>query len=92
MGDFTLVAMAIGDSVCGVLCPWGWSKAREGIETLIREHDLDVNLLMIAASLGAAAIGYWNEGAMLILFLHSAVHWRAIPLSVVVRIFLSSWR
>lgn len=44
----------------------GWSKAREGIETLIREHDLDVNLLMIAASLGAAAIGYWNEGAMLI--------------------------
>jgi Cd2+/Zn2+-exporting ATPase len=44
----------------------GWSKAREGIETLIRERDLDVNLLMIAASLGAAAIGYWNEGAMLI--------------------------
>lgn len=44
----------------------GWSKAREGIETLVKERDLDVNLLMIAASLGAAAIGYWNEGAMLI--------------------------
>ncbi|MFB5761796.1 heavy metal translocating P-type ATPase [Paenibacillus medicaginis] len=44
----------------------GWAKARDGIETLVKERDLDVNLLMIAASLGAAAIGYWNEGAMLI--------------------------
>lgn len=44
----------------------GWIKAKEGIETLIKERDLDVNLLMIAAALGAAAIGYWNEGAMLI--------------------------
>ncbi|MBO2945562.1 cadmium-translocating P-type ATPase [Paenibacillus sp. F411] len=44
----------------------GWIKAKEGVETLIKERDLDVNLLMIAAALGAAAIGYWNEGAMLI--------------------------
>ncbi|WP_366293353.1 heavy metal translocating P-type ATPase [Paenibacillus sp. AN1007] len=44
----------------------GWTKAKEGIGTLVKDRDLDVNLLMIAASLGAAAIGYWNEGAMLI--------------------------
>lgn len=44
----------------------GWTKAKEGVETLIKERDLDVNLLMIAAAAGAAAIGYWNEGAMLI--------------------------
>ncbi|MBW4083731.1 heavy metal translocating P-type ATPase [Paenibacillus sp. S150] len=44
----------------------GWSKAKEGMETLVKERDLDVNLLMIAAALGAASIGYWNEGAMLI--------------------------
>jgi Cd2+/Zn2+-exporting ATPase len=44
----------------------GWTKAKEGIETLVKDRDLDVNLLMIAAALGAAAIGYWNEGAMLI--------------------------
>lgn len=44
----------------------GWVKAKEGIETLLKERDLDVNLLMIAAALGAASIGYWNEGAMLI--------------------------
>ncbi|WP_223067762.1 heavy metal translocating P-type ATPase [Paenibacillus caui] len=44
----------------------GWTKAKEGIATLIKERDLDVNLLMIAAAIGAASIGYWNEGAMLI--------------------------
>lgn len=44
----------------------GFTKARDGIATLLREKDLDVNLLMIAAAAGAAAIGYWNEGAMLI--------------------------
>lgn len=44
----------------------GWVKAKEGVETLLKERDLDVNLLMIAAAIGAAAIGYWNEGAMLI--------------------------
>lgn len=44
----------------------GFTKARDGVTTLLREKDLDVNLLMIAAATGAAAIGYWNEGAMLI--------------------------
>ncbi|MCY7560570.1 heavy metal translocating P-type ATPase [Paenibacillus macerans] len=44
----------------------GFVKAREGLATLFKDRDLDVNLLMIAAALGAASIGYWNEGAMLI--------------------------
>lgn len=44
----------------------GWIKAKEGVKTLLIERDLDVNLLMIAAAMGAATIGYWNEGAMLI--------------------------
>lgn len=44
----------------------GWTKAKEGVATLVKERDLDVNLLMIAAAVGAATIGYWNEGAMLI--------------------------
>lgn len=41
----------------------GFVKAREGLHTLIRERDLDVNLLMIVAAVSAAAIGYWAEGA-----------------------------
>lgn len=44
----------------------GFYKAREGLETLIKERDLDVNLLMIVAAIGAASIGYWAEGAILI--------------------------
>lgn len=44
----------------------GFYKAREGVVTLVKERDLDVNLLMILAALGAALIGYWAEGAMLI--------------------------
>ncbi|NGZ77856.1 cadmium-translocating P-type ATPase [Saccharibacillus sp. VR-M41] len=44
----------------------GWGKARDAVRKLKNERELDVNLLMVAAALGAAAIGYWNEGALLI--------------------------
>ncbi|MGA9172889.1 MAG: heavy metal translocating P-type ATPase [Thermoactinomyces sp.] len=44
----------------------GFSKAKEGALTLIRERELDVNLLMFVAAVGAAGIGYWLEGGMLI--------------------------
>ncbi|MFB9278383.1 heavy metal translocating P-type ATPase [Cohnella cellulosilytica] len=44
----------------------GFVKAKEGLLTLVRERDLDVNLLMIVAAIGAASIGYWTEGAVLI--------------------------
>ncbi|MFM1654603.1 heavy metal translocating P-type ATPase [Brevibacillus sp. B_LB10_24] len=44
----------------------GFVKAKEGIHTLFVEKDLDVNLLMIFAAIGAASIGYWTEGAVLI--------------------------
>lgn len=44
----------------------GFVKAKEGITTLIEERALDVNLLMLAAAIGAASIGYWMEGGLLI--------------------------
>jgi Cd2+/Zn2+-exporting ATPase len=44
----------------------GFIKAREGILTFAEERELDVNLLMIFAAIGAASIGYWTEGAVLI--------------------------
>jgi Cd2+/Zn2+-exporting ATPase len=44
----------------------GYRKAREGLQTLIKERDLDVDLLMIVAAVGAASIGYWQDGAILI--------------------------
>lgn len=55
------VACYVLSYVCG-----GFLKLKEGLVTLLRDKDLDVNLLMIAAALGAASIGYWSEGAVLI--------------------------
>ncbi|WP_078499531.1 heavy metal translocating P-type ATPase [Paenibacillus selenitireducens] len=53
---FYLIAFAVG----------GYVKAKEGLHTLIADRDLDVNLLMLIAAIGAASIGYWTEGAVLI--------------------------
>ncbi|WP_315789621.1 heavy metal translocating P-type ATPase [Fischerella sp. JS2] len=52
----------------------GYESAREGLTTLIEEKELDVDLLMIVAALGAAGLGLWRreyyliiDGAILIL-------------------------
>jgi cation-transporting P-type ATPase J len=43
----------------------GWEPAWSGVQAL-REKTLDVDILMIVAALGAAAIGQWLDGALLI--------------------------
>jgi Cd2+/Zn2+-exporting ATPase len=52
----------------------GFDSAREGLTTLVEEKELDVDLLMIVAALGAAILGLWRreyymivDGAVLIL-------------------------
>lgn len=52
----------------------GFESAREGLTTLLQEKELDVDLLMIVAALGAASLGLWQQdyyllvdGAVLIL-------------------------
>lgn len=44
----------------------GYIKTKEGIISSIKNKDLNVDLLMMIAALGAAIIGYWEDGAMLI--------------------------
>lgn len=44
----------------------GFAKAKEGIEETIANKELNVEMLMVFAAVGAAAIGYWTEGAILI--------------------------
>ncbi|MGF1499682.1 MAG: heavy metal translocating P-type ATPase [Elainellaceae cyanobacterium] len=52
----------------------GFDSAREGLTTLWQERELDVDLLMIVAAVGAAVLGLWQrqyyllvDGAVLIL-------------------------
>ncbi|TKD68318.1 cadmium-translocating P-type ATPase [Pseudalkalibacillus hwajinpoensis] len=44
----------------------GFAKAKEGITDSIADKDVNVELLMIIAAVGAGSIGYWTEGAILI--------------------------
>jgi Zn2+/Cd2+-exporting ATPase len=44
----------------------GYRQAIEGLTKLIKERELEVDLLMVVAAAGAAAIGYWLDGALLI--------------------------
>ncbi len=77
----TLVALLIGwlgGSVTGVLPPWaitlvaltafaagGYSGLMGAIEEA-KQGKLDIDFLMITAALGAALIGEWEEGALLL--------------------------
>jgi len=74
----TLVALLTGWLGKGALPSWailcaaiiayvagGYSGCMEAIEEA-RERKLDIDFLMIAAALGAAAIGEWEEGALLL--------------------------
>ncbi|MDM5316954.1 heavy metal translocating P-type ATPase [Fictibacillus sp. b24] len=54
---FYLLAFVVG----------GYAKAVEGIQASLKEKQLNVELLMMFAAIGSAAIGYWGEGAVLIL-------------------------
>ncbi|MDQ0257390.1 Cd2+/Zn2+-exporting ATPase [Evansella vedderi] len=44
----------------------GYYKTKEGLMDLIQDRSLNVEILMILAAIGAASIGYWSEGAILI--------------------------
>lgn len=44
----------------------GYHQAKEGLEDTIQNKKLNVDILMVLAALGASAIGYWMEGALLI--------------------------
>src|SRR5699024_953763 len=47
-----------------IIC--GYAQDKEGITDSIKNKELNVELLMIFAAIGASAIGFWTEGAILI--------------------------
>lgn len=60
------------DAVFGVTAylAGGTFGVKGALESIIHERKLDIDLLMVLAALGAASIGLWHEGAIL-LFLFS---------------------
>ncbi|AFY92232.1 heavy metal translocating P-type ATPase [Chamaesiphon minutus] len=77
IGWFTLDRGWLGFSLLILAAAYvigGYQNTLEGLGTLWREKELDVDLLMIVAALGAAALGLWRkeyyfivDGGMLIL-------------------------
>src|SRR3989344_8489413 len=49
----------------------GWHWTREGIEKLIEEKEVGIEILMLAATAGSAILGLWDEAAALV-FLYGA--------------------
>jgi len=49
----------------------GWHWAREGIEKLIEEKEVGIEVLMLAATAGSGILGLWDEAAALV-FLYGA--------------------
>ncbi len=45
----------------------GFESTKEGLSTLIQDQELDVDLLMIVAALGAASLGLWQQDYTLII-------------------------
>jgi Cd2+/Zn2+-exporting ATPase len=50
----------------------GWHWMREGAEDLFREGKIGIEVLMIAATTGAAILGMWNEAAALVVLYGAA--------------------
>ena len=61
--EITLFSLAI------VIGGYHWS--REGIEELIEEREIGIEMLMIAATVGSIILGMWDEAAFLV-FLYGA--------------------
>jgi Cd2+/Zn2+-exporting ATPase len=58
---FFLIAILLG----------GYHWMREGIEGLVKEKEIGIDILMIAATIGSAILGLWDEAAILV-FLYGA--------------------
>ncbi len=59
---FFIIAIPIG--------AYHWT--REGIEELIYEHEIGIEILMLAATLGAIVLGLWDEAAVLVILYSAA--------------------
>ncbi len=50
----------------------GYHWIKEGLETLIKEHEVGIEILMIFATIGSAILGLWDEAAFLVVLYGAA--------------------
>lgn len=50
----------------------GWHWMREGVEVFIAEREVGIEILMMAATVGAALLGLWDEAAALVVLYGAA--------------------
>jgi Cd2+/Zn2+-exporting ATPase len=61
--DWLALALILLSAAYGI---GGFGSAREGLTTLWQQRELDVDLLMIVAALGAAILGIWQQDYYLV--------------------------
>ncbi len=49
-----------------------WYWAQEGLEELVRDHEVNISMLMIAATTGSGILGMWEEAAALVVLYGAA--------------------
>ena len=69
-GIIPVLAVNIIFAVAILIGAYHW--AREGFEELIHEHAIDIEMLMIAATLGAIVLGLWEEAVTLVILYAAA--------------------
>ncbi len=50
----------------------GYHWVREGVEELIKEHEIGIEILMLAAAAGSIVLGLWEEAAFLVVLYAAA--------------------
>lgn len=68
--ELTSKGMEIGIYLAAIAVG-GYYWVREGLEALVREREIGIDILMLAAATGSALLGLWDEAAALV-FLYSA--------------------
>ena len=67
LGHLGLIAQPLENAFYILSIPIGaWYWVREGLEALISEREIGIDLLMIAATMGASMLGLWDEAAFLV--------------------------
>lgn len=68
-----LIDQGVENILYGTAIPLGaFYWAREGLQELVREHELGIEVLMLSATAGCGVLGLWDEAAALVVLFGAA--------------------